>query len=372
MYIPTSFNLQEILNMLKQEYALTQNVKSRVTRGNVLDALEKTMNHLRQFRQTPKNGLVIFCGNVSEKEGQNDIKLWSIEPIEPLYQKMYWCDQTFSLDPLKEMIREKEIYGAILIDTSGSDIGFLTGKRVSLEKHVDSLVPGKTTKGGWSQQRYARIREDAKIDHMKKTAEMANDILKQQKDLKGIIIGGPGPLKEKFVEGEYLDHELRKKLLGVVDTSYMDIQGMEEAFHRGEHLIQEAAAVKEKHLMQKFFTHLQKEDGLAVYGLDAVNNALNFGAVDVVVISEIFDWVKMKLRCQCGTEHEKEEKPHTKVKCPNCGAVMNVESEEELTEIISQRAKNMGSEVEIISIGSREGEQLKQIGGIGAILRFRV
>lgn len=372
MYIPTGFNLQEISNMLKQEYALTQNVKSRVTRGNVLDALEKIMNHLRQFRQTPKNGLVIFCGNVSEKEGQTDIKLWSIEPIEPLYQKMYWCDQTFSLDPLREMVREKEVYGSILIDASGSDIGFLIGKRVTLEKHIDSLVPGKTTKGGWSQMRYQRIREEAKIDHMKKTAGIAGEILKQQKDLKGIIIGGPGPLKEKFVEGEYLDHELRKKILGIVDTSYMEIQGLEEAFHRGEHLIQEAAAVKEKKLMQNFFTHLQKEDGLAVYGLESVVKALDFGAVEIILISESFDWVRMKLKCQCGTEYEKEEKPHTKIKCPNCGAIMDLESEEELADIISQRAKDMGSEVEIISVGSREGEQLKQIGGIGAILRFRI
>ncbi len=358
--------------MLKQEYAVTQNVKSRVTRGNVLDALEKITNHLRQFKETPKNGLVIFCGNVSEKEGQTDIRMWSIEPIEPLYQKMYRCDQTFALDPLMDMVREKEIYAAILIDTSGSDIGLLTGKRVSLEKHVDSLVPGKTAKGGWSQQRYARIREDAKIDHMKKTAEISKDILKQQKDLKGIIIGGPGPLKEKFAEGEYLDHELRKKVLGVVDTSYLELQGLEEAFHRGEYLIQEATAVKEKHLMQEFFTHIQKEDGFSVYRLDAVKRALDLGAVNIVLISESFDWVMVKLRCQCGTEYEKEEKPHTKIRCPNCGAVMNVQSEEELSEIISQKAKGMGSDVQIISIGSREGEQLKQIGGIGAILRYRI
>ena len=97
--------------MLKQEYALTQNVKSRVTRNNVLNALEKTMNHLKLFKKTPPNGLVIFCGNVSKKEGQPDIKVWSIEPPQPLAQKIYWCDQKFVLDPLNDMIREKEIKG---------------------------------------------------------------------------------------------------------------------------------------------------------------------------------------------------------------------------------------------------------------------
>ncbi len=320
--------------MLRQEFALTQNVKSRITRNNVLNALEKLMNHLKQFKATPKNGLVIFCGNTSDKEGDSDIKLWSVEPPEVLYPKIYRCDQTFALDPLQDMVREKEIYGLIVLDTAGADVGLLIGKRVVLEKHIDSLVPGKTTKGGWSQQRYARIREEAKHEHLKKTGEIASDILKQQKDLKGIIIGGPGPLKEKFADGDFLNYQLKNKILGVVDTSYTDFQGLEETYHRGEYLIQEAAAVKEKHLMETFFTHLQKEDGLAVYKLEDVKKALDYGSIEVLLISERFD--------------------------------------EQMAESLSEKAKEMGSELQIISIDSREGDQLAKIGGIGAILRFRM
>ncbi len=334
LYVPVGANLVEIMNMLRQEYALTQNVKSRITRNNVLNALEKIMNHLKQFRETPKNGLVIFCGNVSEKEGETDIKLWSIEPPEILHPKMYRCDQVFVLDPLLDMVREKEVYGLIVLDTAAADIGLLVGKRVVLEKHIDSLVPGKTTKGGWSQMRYQRIREEAKHEHLKKTGEVATAIFGQQKDLKGIIVGGPGPLKEKFNEGEYLDYQLQKKVLGVVDTSYTGFQGLEEAVHRGEHLIKEASAVKEKLIMQTFFTHLQKEDGLAVYKLEDIKKALDFGSVEILLISENFD--------------------------------------EELAETLAEKAKEIGSEVQLISTDSREGQQLLQIGGIGAILRFRM
>lgn len=372
VYIPKGFNLQEIINMLKQEYALTQNVKSRVTRKNVLDALEKITNHLRQFKETPPNGLVIFAGNVSDVEGQSDIKLWSIEPPEELTIKMYWCDQVFALDPLKDMVREKEIYGIIVMDTAGSDIGLLIGKKIVLEKHVDSLVPGKTTKGGWSQQRYSRIREEAKLEHMKKSGEIASEIFKQYKDLKGIIIGGPGPLKEKFFEGDFLEYTLRKKILGVVDTSYTGFQGLEEAVHRGEDLIKEASAVKEKQLMQTFFTHLQKDDGLAVYKLEDIIKALEFGAIETLLISENFDWIKMKLSCQCGFKTEKAGKPQIEFKCPNCGSKLTVTEEKELSEILSEKVKDMGGNVQIISIDSREGGSLKEIGGIGAILRFKL
>ncbi len=372
LYIPSGHNLQEIMNMLKQEYALTQNVKSRATRHNVLDALEKTMNHLRLFKKTPPNGLVIFCGNISKKEGQPDIKLWSVEPPQPLAQKIYWCDQKFVLDPLKEMIREKEVYGLIVIDTGGSDVGFLKGKKVLLEKHIDSLVPGKTSKGGWSQQRYARIREEAKNEHLKKTGEIATKIFKGEKDLKGVIIGGPGPLKEKFKGGEYLDYQLRKKVLGVVDTSYTGIQGLQEIVQRGESLIQEASAVRERAIMQGFFEHLKKDDGLSIYGLEEVKSALDYGAVKTLLISEEYDWVRTKLTCQCGNKIEKDIKPGSVQKCPKCKSEMKIEGEKELIDVLSEQAKGLGSEVEIISVDSREGEQFKEIGGIGAVLRYKL
>lgn len=360
------------MNMLKQEYALTQNVKSRATRHNVLDALEKTMNHLRLFKKTPPNGLVIFCGNISKKEGQPDIKLWSVEPPQPLAQKIYWCDQKFVLDPLKEMVREKEVYGLIVIDTGGSDVGFLKGKKVLIEKHIDSLVPGKTSKGGWSQQRYARIREEAKNEHLKKTGEIATKIFKGEKYLKGVIIGGPGPLKEKFKGGEYLDYQLRKKVLGVVDTSYTGIQGLQEIVQRGESLIQEASAVRERAIMQGFFEHLKKDDGLSIYGLEEVKSALDYGAVKTLLISEEYDWVRTELTCQCGNKIEKDIKPGSVQKCPKCKSEMKIEGEKELIDVLSEQAKGLGSEVEIISVDSREGEQFKEIGGIGAVLRYKL
>ena len=372
LYIPSGHNIQDIMNMLKQEYALTQNVKSRVTRHNVLNALEKTMNHLRLFKKTPPNGLVIFCGNVSKKEGQPEIKIWSVEPPQPLAQKIYWCDQKFVLDPLKDMIREKEVYGLIVLDTGGSDIGFLKGKKVILEKHVDSLVPGKTSKGGWSQQRYARIREEAKNEHLKKTGEIATKIFKQEKDLKGVIIGGPGPLKEKFKGGEYLDYQLRKKVLGVVDTSYTGVQGLQEIIQRGESLIQEASATRERAIMQDFFEHLKKDDGLSIYGLEEVKSALDYGAVKILLISEEYGWVRVKLTCQCGNKIEKDIKPGSIQKCPKCKSEMKVEEEKELIDVLSEQSKKLGSEVEIISVDSREGEQFKEIGGIGAILRYKL
>jgi len=372
LYIPSGHNIQEIMAMLKQEYALTQNVKSRATRHNVLSALEKTMNHLRLFKQTPPNGLVIFCGNISKTEGQPDIKTWSIEPPQPLAQKIYWCDQNFVLDPLKDMIRETEIYGLVVLDNGGADIGFLKGKKVILEKHIDSLVPGKTVKGGASQHRYLRIREEAKHEHLKKVGEIASKIFKEEKDLKGILIGGPGFVKDDFKEGDFLDYQLKQKVMGLVDTSDTGIQGLQEILKRGESLIQEASATKERHIMEEFFEHLKKDDGLSIYGLEEVKNAMNYGAIKTLLLSEEFSWTRAKLICECGYKIEKDINPERVEKCPDCGKELKIDQETNLIEILSEQTKNLGAEVQVISVDSREGEQFKEIGGIGAILRYKI
>jgi peptide chain release factor subunit 1 len=124
--------------------------------------------------------------------------------------------------------------------------------------------------------------------------------------------------------------------------------------------------------MQEFFEHLKKDDGLSIYGLEEVKNALDYGAVKTLLISEEYDWVRAKLTCQCGNKIEKDIKLGSIQKCPKCNSEMKVEEEQELIDVLSEQAKSLGSGVEIISVDSREGEQFYQIGGIGAILRYKL
>ncbi|NCS71129.1 MAG: peptide chain release factor 1, partial [Candidatus Aenigmarchaeota archaeon] len=150
------------------------------------------------------------------------------------------------------------------------------------------------------------------------------------------------------------------------------IQGLQEIIQRGEDLIKEASAVKERKLMEEFFSHLQKDDGLSVYGLEEVKKAMNMGAIEMLLISEDYSWVRLKLKCQCGNEIEKDTKHGMEHKCPNCGAKMDVLEERELIEILPEEVGAFSSNIQIISSDSSEGEQFKNLGGIGAILRFKV
>ena len=331
VYVPAGYNLQEIVNMLRQEYTLTENVKNKTVRNNVLGAIDKILTELKLYKKTPKNGLVFFAGNVSENEGQTDIHLWSFEPPEPLRVKKYWGDKKFEVEALKEMVEEKEVYGLIVLDNKEASIGLLRGKKIEMLREIDSIVPGKFRKGGQSAQRFQRVREGLINDWYKKIARDAREYFSKEKNIKGIIIGGPGPAKNDFFEGDYLLTELKKKVLGVKNTGYTDEQGLEETVQRSEDILAEAAVAKEKALLQKFFEELRKESGLSIYGKDKIMKVLEMGAIETILISE-------------GLEFEE----------------------------ITDKAKDFGTVVEIISKDTREGEQLFQLGGMGAILRWKV
>jgi peptide chain release factor subunit 1 len=374
VYVPAGYNMVKVAEQIKQEQGTAQNIKSKAVRKNVVGALERITQHLKLYKETPKNGVAIFSGDVSDKEGVTDIEIWAIEPPEPLKQRLYRCGQEFVLEPLKEMVREKEIYGLIVLDKSEAEIGVLRGKRIESLKHLDSIVPGKTKAGGWSQQRYARIREGLLNDFLKKIGEIASSNFKNMRDLKGIIVGGPGPVKEQFADGEFLEYSVKSKVLGVVNTSYTGGEyGLRETVERAEDIISEASAIREKKLLERFFSELSKDSGLAVYGFREVVGALKSGNLELLLISDNFDWVKVKFKCECGFETEKvlNRKQIDEQHCPECNSRMEVIEEKELTEDLIKLADDMATEVEVISTNTGMGEQLMEIGGMGGILRYK-
>lgn len=375
VYVPAGYNLNKVTDQINNEKSTANNIKSKSVRKNVLAALERITQHLKLYKQTPENGLVIFSGNISQREGVSDIEIYALEPPEPLKQRLYWCDQKFVLDPLKEMVRETEIYGIVVIDKSEAEIGVLHGKRVQKLKHLESLVPGKTDKGGWSANRYARIREGLLQDFMKKVADVASEQFAEFKDLKGIIVGGPGGVKDKLVESKYLRYDMQEKVISVVDTSYVGEYGLEETVNRSEDALQEASVMKEKKILMRFFNELGKDSGLAVYGVKETMDALKTGSMEVLLLSEKLDWVKAKIKCpKCGEERETimdRGKIESK-KCAKCRETYEILAEKDLTDEIVKLAEGMGTLVEMISTETKEGSQLKEMGGIGGILRYKM
>ena len=146
--IPAGFNKDAVVRQLEAERSTAENIKSKQTRSAVIDSLDTIIRELRQIRQTPKNGLAAFAGNISEKEGQQDIQSWLYEPPKPLNVRLYRCDQVFIIEPLQEMLQVEEVYGLLVMDRREATIGILEGKKINSLRSMSSGVPGKIKAGG--------------------------------------------------------------------------------------------------------------------------------------------------------------------------------------------------------------------------------
>jgi len=384
VYIPAGYEISKVAAQIKDEQGTATNIKSKGTKKNVLSALERVMQHLRLYKMTPPNGLIIFSGNISEDEGSPKIELFTINPPDPISVRIYRCDQQFVLDPLLEMIEDKRVFGLVIVERGEASIGLLRGKKVELLKHLTSRVPGKFRAGGQSSVRFARLREIAADDFKDTVGKISNEIFLAQPNLEGILIGGGGYTKFEFEEGEYLHHELRKKILGTADTAYTELFGLNELVDKSSKILENLDITKEKDIVTRFLKELIKDDSLAAYGEKEVRKYLEAGAVDLLLLSEGLNKNRIKIKCgscdtlteKTGTDEElfKLEQQISSMQCEKCGNLsLDIEEKVDLLEELADLAQEGNSKVEVISTETEEGSQLlKAFGGIAAIIRYRL
>src|SRR5213593_4463168 len=375
VYVPPDKQISDVANYLRSEYSQSSNIKSQSTRKHVQGAIESILQRLKYYKQAPPNGLVFFTGHKAIGADQTKMVAYVLQPPEPVPSFLYRCDSRFYTEPLHEMLAEKDVYGLLVIDQGEATIGLLEGKRITPLKNVQSLVPRKHRMGGQSARRFERLHEQAVHEFFKKIGELATEAFQNRRELKGLIIGGPGFTKDTFVKEGYMHHELAKKVLGTFDTGYTDESGLRELVATARDVLRDLDLMREKALVQRLMEEIRKEEGgLAAYGEDHVRRALELGAVDTLMVSEGLRKLRLKVRCANGHEEEKTVADEaTLPKCPTCGAEYSVVEKRDIVDEFSGLADRTNAKVELISADSDEGELLlRAFAGIAAILRYRV
>jgi len=385
LYVPPGKQISEVMNMLRDEYGTASNIKSTTTRKNVQDAIVKVQQRLKLFKETPEKGLVIFCGAIPQNgAGSERIETYVITPPEPINIYLYRCDARFHTEHLQELIREKETYGILLIDSSEATLATLQGRRLEIVRELTSGVPGKTRAGGQSARRFERVREMRLQEYFRRVGQHANETFLPIENLKGLIIAGPGPTKFDFEKGDYLNYMLKEKVIDVIDTAYVDEQGVKEVVDKAPEIMRKIRYIEEKKIMQQFLYEIGHDTGMATYGEEEVRRALESGAVRTLLLSEGVDIMRVKVKCNaCGYGEESTMKSQmlkgleqslSGKPCPKCKApALGIAETQELIENFAQLAEYTNSDVEIISGETEEGQMLKNsFGGIAAVLRFKL
>ncbi len=376
IYIPEDKQISDVVAHVTQEHSEAANIKSKQTRTNVQDALTSIKDRLRYYDTfPPENGMVIFSGAVDSGGGRTEMVTKTLEsPPNPVESFRYHCDSAFLTEPLEHMLEDSGLFGLIVLDRREANVGWLKGKRVEPVKSASSLVPGKQRKGGQSAQRFARLRLEAIDNFYQEVAGMANELfVPKRHELDGILVGGPSPTKDEFLDGDYLHHELQDTVLGKFDVSYTDESGLKDLVDAGSEALADQEIVDDKNQMDEFFENLHTGEK-ATYGFEETRRNLIMGSVDRLLISEDLRSDVVVYECPDGTEeYEVVDSRHATPdhECSECGETAEVVEREDVIEHLMSIAEQRGTETKFISTDFEKGEQLLDaFGGVAGILRY--
>jgi peptide chain release factor subunit 1 len=374
LIMPPGDQISRVVHMLDKEEGTATNIKSRVNRQSVLDAIVRTRQRLKTYSKVPPNGLFVFCGTATDANGKEKSISISFEPFVAINTSLYICDKRFHTDQLKGLMEDKEKFGFIIVDGEGALYGTVQGSAKVVLHKFDVDLPKKHNKGGQSSVRFARLRTEARHNYVRKVAENANEIFIQGGELivNSIIIAGSADVKLELMQADLFDYRLKKIILKLIDVAYGGINGFSEAIKKSEGDLKNVRFVQEGKILQEFFDSITQNTEKVSYGINEVIKLLEMGAVKKIIVCESINYIRRTLM-------NKENKEETKIAYVNPDQDRAVESkwmtsdEIDFLEWLAENYKKYGIVLSIVTANTDLGSQfMKGFGGVGAILRYKV
>ena len=384
LYVPQGKQLHEVITNLREEQGTADNIKSDLTRTHVVDSLSKVVQRLKLYKKTPERGLVIFCGALPPEGGgplgSEVVKIYEIDPPKDLKTFLYRCDDHFHVDILKDMLKDDNLIGFLAIDAKDAGWGLLHGDKIEVLKETGSGVAGKHRQGGQSAKRFQKLREMELTYFFNRVADITKEYFIDIYPIKGLIISGPGPTKEEFINNNYLEYRLQDMVLTTIDASYSGSEGIREAFAKSGEILSDFRMVEEKKIIEGLFKHINSNTGLGAYGMKEVINYLKNNVAEKIIVTDDTNLYRIECKCKKCQNIQEDiiELPKViprktellKTACPNCNSADLQVSQQEIVDYLALFATKTGTKIEVVSGKAEHGTMLSSIGKIGAILRY--
>ena len=384
LYVPRGKQLHEVINNLREEQGTADNIKSDLTRTHVVDSLSRVIQRLKLYKDTPERGLVIFCGALPPEGGgpigSEVIKIYEIDPPKELTTFLYRCDDHFHVDILKDMLKDDNLIGFLAIDAKDAGWGLLYGDKIEVLGETGSGVAGKHRQGGQSAKRFQKLREMELMYYFNRVAATTKEYFIDIYPVKGLIISGPGPTKEDFINNNYLEYRLQDLIIATIDASYSGSEGIREAFAKAGEILSDFRLVEEKQLVDELFRHINSHTGLGTYGLKEVIKLLQNNVVQTLIITDDTNLYRLEVKCKrCQNIQEIIiERPQLISKksellnspCPNCKSTDSEATEQDIVDYLELIAAKTGAKIEVISGKAEHGAMVSSLGKVAAILRY--
>ncbi|WP_367344465.1 mRNA surveillance protein pelota [Methanomethylovorans sp.] len=155
-----------------------------------------------------------------------------------------------------------------------------------------------------------------------------------------IVLAGPGFTKEDFLKyALQKENEMMSKIV-LEDTASIGMSGFQEVLRRGavDRIMEQSRIAREAKLMEDLLKEIAV-NGKVAYGLSEVKMALDYGAIDILMI---------------------------------CDELLREEREKGEIDTFLQEVENSQGSIVVFSTVFEPGQKLLALGGIAALLRFRI
>jgi len=363
LILPSGENINKVNKKLTDEYGAAANIKSRVNRLSVLSAITSVQERLKFYKMVPPNGLVCFCGEAQLDDGKLKKINIVFEPYKPITTSLYMCDSRFHIDCLNTLLTSNDKFGFIIV--SGGD--FLTATVENDNRtilHTLSLeLPKKHSKGGQSSVRFSRLRIEAIHNYLTKISELCTNcfINNNVPNVNALIVAGPSNLKHELIAHTNFDQRLKPIISKVVDISYGMENGLNECITKCSDIMSNFKLIKERKILLEFQTHIAKDSGKYVFGINETMNSLELRALEKLIL-----WDECPLLRLTGKSGKIYYKDSTK----KLSIEEDIVDEVLLIDYLSEKYKDLGCELYFISDKTSEGSSFKNSFIIGGILRY--
>jgi peptide chain release factor subunit 1 len=328
--------------------------RGRALNGEARKSFDRDMERINSYLSgnvtASANGLAIFASSAA-----NDF-FEAIQLNVPLDQHWLFVDSVPHLYPLARLNDQYPRYAALLVDTNAARL-FVFGLGTTEAQHeVRNVKTRKTSMGGWSQARYQRHLANFHLHHLKEVVDVLDRVVRDESITKVILACDPVTMPTLM---EQMPKHLAEK---VVDVVHLDINTPEhQVLAETLEAMREKDAETDSERVDRLF-NAWRSGGLGVVGPDDTLDALSKQEVEELLITATPDLLQAAQRVP------KELQPGEVAAVETSGAGNVAPDRVKLADDLVTRAQQQSARIRFIE----DPALLAEVGGVGAMLRFKV
>jgi peptide subunit release factor 1 (eRF1) len=310
--------------------------------------IERINQYLSEEVNRSSNGLALFASSGAGEFFE------AVQLDAPLEDHWLFVGSVPHLYPLAKVIDQYPRYASVILDTNRARIFVFGLGSVKRREQVTGEKTNRTSMGGWSQARYQRHNENVHMSHVKEVVETLDRIVTAD-NIAHIIVAGDDVVVPLLKE--QLPKHLQEKLVDVL--SLQRNAGEDAIIEATLAVLRQKDAETDAERVQELIGAWQS-GGLGVVGADSTLRALQIGQVDEMLITGRPQ--------QLGGARLPDDAAPGPVKVETSASGDTDERKLKLADELVTRAQQTGASVRFIE----DESLLKEFGGVGALLRFRI